>query len=390
MKFVHRLAAPKIESLLRAFPVVLVVGPRQCGKSTLVRALRPDWLQVDLERPADLALLLADAEGFLRANPRAVSVDEAQRLPALFPLLRHWLDRGTGNGRYLLTGSASPELLQTASESLAGRLGLVELTPFQERELVLKPHRAGRWFWGGYPPVHARRAPAARSAWLDAYVSTFLERDLVALGVRVPAPRLRTLWTMLTHVHGNLLNVSDLARSLGVSSHTVAGDLDVLEQTYMIRRLPPYFANVQKRLTRSPKVYIRDTGLLHFLAGLRQAEDLSTWARRGASFEGLVIEELIGWAAATLVRPEAFFWRTQAGAEVDLLLVNGRRRVPIEVKLGVAVDPRTLAGLRQCMADLGLRHGFVVHTGDQRRSAGGNVELLPWAEVSSGQVDLPL
>ena len=180
------------------------------------------------------------------------------------------------------------------------------------------------------------------------------------------------------------------ARSLGVSSHTVAGDLDVLEQTFMLRRLQPYHANVQKRLTKSPKLYLRDTGLLHLLAGLREPAELQTWARRGASFEGLVIEELVAWAQDHCVRPEAFFWRTHAGAEVDLLLVHGRRRVPIEIKLGAAVDPRTLTGLRRCMEDLGLRWGFVVYSGTERRSVGATIELLPWSEIARGQIDLPL
>lgn len=390
MRFLARRAADRIGSLLGDFPVVLVLGPRQCGKSTLVRSVRAGWEVLDLERPSDLAVVRSDIEGFLAAHPRRVVLDEAQRLPEIFPALRAAVDREGGRGRYLLTGSASPSLVRAVSESLAGRVGLVELTPFLSSELAGTPHDGKRWFWGGYPPVHERRTTSARSAWLDAYVSTFLERDLPALGVRLPAARLRLLWTMLTHVHGNLLNVSDLARSLGVSPHTVSADLDVLEQTFVLRRLPPFHANVQKRLTKSPKVYVRDTGLLHFLAGLREPKELTTWPRRGASFEGLVVEELVAWASASLVRPEAFFWRTQAGAEVDLLLVHGRRIVPVEVKLGAAIDPRSLAGLRQCMSDLGLKRGFVVYSGDERRSVTPGIELVPWAAVARGDVDLPL
>jgi predicted AAA+ superfamily ATPase len=267
---------------------------------------------------------------------------------------------------------------------------MLELTPFRAGELAGSSRAPGRWFWGGYPPVHARRGARARGEWLDAYVSSFLERDLPSFGVRLPVARLRTLWTMLTHVHGSLLNVSDLARSLSVSFHTVASDLDVLEQTFMLRRLQPYHANVQKRLTKSPKLYLRDSGLLHFLAGLREPGELRTWPRRGASFEGLVIEELLSWASDNLVRPEAFFWRTQAGAEVDLLLAHGRRLVPVEIKLGAAVDSRALAGLRQCMSDLSLKRGFVVYTGEERRSLGRSIELLPWGAIASGHVDLPL
>ncbi len=387
MKYVPRLHVGRLRNLLRTFPAALLLGPRQCGKSTFARHVLPDWTRLDLERPADLALLDADPEGFFDAHPRAVMIDEAQRLPGVFPLLRHVIDRGRGNGRFLLTGSASPGLMRAVSESLAGRVALLELTPFLAAEFAGTARAADRWFWGGYPPVHALRTTRARGAWLDAYVATFLERDLPALGLGLPARRLRTLWTMLTHVHGSLLNVSDLARSLGVSSHTVANDLDVLEGAYMIRRLQPYHANVQKRLTKSPKLYVRDTGLLHFLAGLRRPAELATWPRRGASFEGLVIEELAALAALTLVRPELHFWRTQAGAEVDLLIREGRRVLPIEIKLGAAVDRHASAGLRQCMKDLGLRRGWVISGARERRRLSPEIELIPWAEVASGAVE---
>lgn len=364
------------------------MGPRQCGKSTLARRALPSWTHLDLERPLDFDTLAADLEGFLEANPRSLVVDEAQRLPELFPALRHRIDRGRGPGRFVLLGSASPVLMRSVSESLAGRVGLVELTPFLSSELAGTRRADDRWFWGGFPPVHALREAPARGEWLSAYVSTLLERDLPALGIGLPARRLRTLWTMLTHVHGSLLNVSDLARSLGVSSHTVAGDLDVLEGAFMIRRLPPFFANVQKRLTKSPKLYLRDTGLLHQLAGLRRPRELATWPRRGSSFEGLVIEELAALAKNRLVHPELFFWRTHAGAEVDLLVVEGRRILPVEIKLGASVDQHAVAGLRQCMKDLALRRGWVVTSGREGRLLSPGIELVPWERVASGQVDL--
>lgn len=376
--------------LLRTFQVVMVSGPRQAGKSSLVRRLARRWFHLDLERPADFAILQADLEGFLAAHPERLVIDEAQRMPELFPALRHAVDQGRRKGRVLLTGSASPELLRSVSESLAGRIGTVELAPFTMAETPARLRR-DRWFWGGYPSVLGLRSASARLDWLDGYVTTFLERDLPALGLRLPPARLRSLWMMLTHVHGNVLNVSDLARSLAVSSHTVQHYLDVLEGAYLIRRLHPHSANLQKRLTKSPKVYIRDTGLLHFLAGLRSPWDLDSWPRRGASFEGPVIEEIANIVRARAIRPSITFWRTQTGHEADLLVDAGRGLVPIEIKMGAAVDARDLSGLRGCMADLRLEKGYVVSAyAAERRMLVPGIEVLPWSEVIAGRVDFGL
>lgn len=386
MKTLPRAAAGSLKRLLRTFPAVLVCGPRQCGKSTLVRSELPDWRLFDLESPEDHARVAGDLAAFLAANPKRVVVDEAQRLPDLFPALRHHLDRRKSKGSFVLTGSASPALLRNVSESLAGRIGILELTPFLASELPAGG-RQDRWFWGGYPPVQALRGATARRAWFDGYVRTFLERDLPSLGFNLAPTRVRRLWTMLTHVHGSLLNLSDLGRSLGVSYHTVQSHLDVLEGAFMIRRLQPHYANIQKRLTKAPKAYIRDTGLLHFLAGLEEPGALETWNRLGQSFEGLVIEEILSQMANRVVDPYSAFWRTQAGAEVDLLVGAGTQLVPIEIKLARTVGHRDARGLEQCMSDLHIDRGFVVNTGDDLFELRPGVTVVPWRMVRDEQFD---
>lgn len=390
MKFVPRRASTDLRAALRTFPAVLVLGPRQCGKSTLVRKAAGRRRVFDLERPEHLAALRADPTGLIEAADGGLVVDEAQLFPEIFSILRPVLDASRRKGRVVLTGSASPVLVRGVAESLAGRVGILELTPFRGVEVPAARRGEMRWFWGGYPPVHALRTDAARVAWLDAYVTTFLERDLPALGINLPSERIRRLWMMLTHVHGGVLTTADLARSLGVSAPTVERALDVLEGTFMIRRLPPHFANVRKRLTKSPKVYVRDTGLLHFLAGLRSPKDLETWPRRGQSFEGLVLEELVALAKERVVRPHVAYWRTQAGAEVDLLLGDGRRLLPIEIKLGASVDQYAFAGIRNCMKDLDLDRGWIVCRTPERVDVGRGVELIPWDDVLAGRVEIPL
>ncbi len=385
MTYVPRLQAARLRRLLRIFPAVLVLGPRQSGKTTFVRHELRRWKYIDLEDAEDFRLLSSDIGGFLRRHSRRLVVDEAQRLPDLFTALRPEIDRERKPGRFVLTGSANPALLRSISESLAGRIGILELTPFLAVELEGQRASGDRWFYGGFPAVHAVRGPQPRGEWLEAQIATFLERDLPTLGFRLPARRLRIFWTMLTHVHGNLVNLSNLADSLTVSYHTVSDYLDLFEGAFMIRRLYPYFASVGKRLVKSPKLYIRDTGILHHLAGLRQPSELETWHYRAASFEGLVIEEIVSQVSAREIGPEFYFWRTQAGAEVDLLVKVGRKILPIEVKLGAAPDARSLAGLRQCMADLGLKRGWVVCNARERRDYGRGIEIVPWAEIAAGK-----
>lgn len=382
---IKRDAGGSLRRLLRAFPAVLVAGPRQCGKTTLVHDALKNWRALDLENPTDFDALSSDPEGFFLRHSNRVLIDEAQRWPGLFPILRGVIDARRRPGMFVLTGSAHPALIRQAGESLAGRLGLMELTPFGASELISRTQwLRHRWFFGGLPPVLALRSNTERALWLRDYVAWFLERDIPALGLRVAPTRLRKLWEMLCHVHGEILNMSDLARGLDLDQKSVSHHLDILEGAFMIRRLQPYFANIGKRLVKSPKLYIRDTGLLHFLAGLRSPDELETWPRRGQSWEGYVIEELTRRARLSLPAPEFYYWRTQAGAEADLLIFHGSRRAAFEIKSGATLTHASLAGLRQCMQDLNLRRGFVVYQGEKRLDWPGGISVLPWSVVEKG------
>lgn len=390
MRYLRREAESRFRELLRTFPVVLVHGPRQSGKSTFVRHLLPAWRHLDLERGPDMRILGADPDGFLGANPKRIAFDEVQLLPDLYRALRPVVDRDPTPGRYVLLGSASASILGAVSETLAGRIGTLELPPFSAVELSGTRFASTRWFHGGYPRVQALRTVKQRADWLDAYIDTFVQRDVPSFGYRIPPERLKRLLAMLAHNHGGLLNVSDLARGLGLAANTVAAHLDLLEGAFLIRRLQPHFANVQKRLVKSPKVYVRDTGLLHRLLDLRDPADLDVWPRRGHSFEGLVVEELCSLATLHDPRAPLAFWRTQAGAEVDLILKAGRTLVPIEIKLGQHVGQYDIVGLRNCMKDLELDRGWIVYGGTERFDLGDGVSVVPWSQVASGEVDFGL
>ncbi|OHD72264.1 MAG: hypothetical protein A2177_09620 [Spirochaetes bacterium RBG_13_68_11] len=381
MQYVERDLKKRFHLFLRTFPVVMIVGPRQCGKSTFVRHELPDFTHFDLERPADLLQVTADIELFLREHPRGLCIDEAQRIPQLFPALRHAVDYRQGAGRFVLLGSAGPLLLKTVSESLAGRVGILSLSPFTAHELSgLRPWQE-RWRWGGLPPVHDLQADDQKLAWIGSYVTTVLERDLPALGVRIPSPRLLRFWTMLTHLNGRLLNVTELAHSMELSTTAIGHYLDVLEGSLMVLRLQPFFVNTRKRLVKRPKLYVRDTGILHWLSGLRRQEDLDSWPGKGASFESLVLAELMARALEELTEPRFSFYRTHAGAEVDLLVEDGSRITPIEIKHGAAVGPYDTAGLRSCMKELGVSAGTIVARGDTSRVIGNGITSVPWNNV---------
>lgn len=321
-------------------PAVALLGPRQCGKSTLagmiVRQRSEPTLYLDLERPTDLARL-ADPEALLASQPeRLVCIDEIQRMPELFPTLRYLIDQSGRNGQFLILGSASRELIRQSSETLAGRIRYLELTPFLESE----PHGASfreLWVRGGFPRSLLADNEEASFEWRLDFVRDFLERDIPALSPRTSTQTIRRLWQMLAHVHGQVLNMSKLGNSLDVSTHTIKHHIDLLEGAFMARRLHPFSQNMGKRLTKSPKLYLRDTGILHALLGIQSWEDLLGHPVFGFSWEALCIDHIL-----TRCRPhiQATFYRTARGAEVDLVLEDGKSRIAIEFKSSSAPSPR--------------------------------------------------
>ncbi len=347
---------------LRRSPVVALIGPRQAGKTTLALRIGARLSRVtrfDLEDPADRALL-DDAGLALRRLRGLVVLDEIQRRPDLFPILRVLADRPGVPARFLVLGSASPELLRQSSESLAGRIAFHELGGFDLEEAHPRAWRR-LWLRGGFPRSFLARTEAESLEWRRDFVSTFLERDLPQLGVSTPAATLRRFWTMLAHWHGQVWNASEFARAFGVSVPTVGRYLDQLEGAFVVRRLPAFHENLSKRQVKAPKVYVGDSGLLHALLGLPGERDVLSHPRAGASFEGFAIEQVVRRLGAR--RDECHFWSTHAGAELDLLVVRGRTRLGFEFKLSEA--PALTASMRVALADLKLQRLDVVHAGER-------------------------
>jgi uncharacterized protein len=359
-----------VRAALKRSRVVALVGPRQCGKTTLAREfLAADNLNYfDLEDPPSLARL-AEPDTALRTLKGLVVIDEIQRRPDLFPLLRVLADRQPLPARFLILGSASPDLLRQSSETLAGRIETVPLEGLRLADLgaVVQPKH---WLRGGFPRAFLPGSEADSLTWRKQFLQTFLERDLPQLGVRIPAPTLHRFWSMVAHYHGQIWNSAELARALAVNETTVRRYLDLMTGVFMVRQLPPWFENLGKRQVKAPKVYVRDTGLLHALLGIATRRDLENHPKVGASWEGYAVEEVL-----KALRPdEAYFWATHNGAEIDLLLLKGGRRIGVECKRADA--PSMSPSMRIALADLKLDALHVVYPGAKRYALADRVDVV--------------
>ena len=377
-------ARARIREAFSVHPVVALTGPRQCGKTTLAREIAADdpgeSTFFDLESAVDRRRLQVPEQA-LSGLSGLVVIDEIQRQPELFETLRVLVDRPGNRARFLVLGSASPSLVRGTSESLAGRVGLVDLSGFQLSETGAESWRA-LWLRGGFPRSFLASHDRASAVWRRSFVRTFLERDISQLGLTVPAETLRQFWTMLAHYHGQAWNAAEFARALGSSEGTARRYLDILTGAFMVRALPPWFANVRKRQIRSPRIYLRDSGLLHTLLGLDTNEAVAGHPKVGASFEGFAVEQLAG----VFDTGGLYFWGTHGGAELDLLATRHGRPYGFECKLADA--PGTTRSMRVALDDLELEHLFVVYPGDVAYPLDERISALPVTAIPGLPVSL--
>ncbi len=362
--------------------VVSLLGPRQCGKTTLARQIVPPDSSnyFDLENPVNLRLLdepmtaLQDLRGI-------VVIDEIQRRPDLFPILRVLCDRDPLPARFLILGSASPALLQQSSESLAGRIATIRMGGFSLEEVGLESQKI-HWLRGGFPRSFLAETEDESLEWRINFVSTFLERDVSQFGVKIPSTSLFRFWSVLAHYHGQIWNVAEAARALNIGETTARRYMDLLQDLFMIRQLQPWYANLSKRQVKSPKIYFRDTGLLHYLLGIESDRELNLHPRMGASWEGYVIEEIV-----KATQPdETYFWGTHSGAELDLLLIKSGKRIGVECKRMDA--PKLTPSMRTAMQDLELDRLIVVYPGAQSYSLGDGISVLPLSRIATDPENL--
>ena len=375
-------AASRISRSFRVHPAVALTGPRQCGKTTLAQLFGEDYAAkdedasvtfFDLERATDRRRLQTP-EQTLSPLIGLVVIDEIQRQPDLFETLRVLLDRPETPARFLLLGSASPALTRGASESLAGRVGLVDLFGFDLTE-VPRPGWRSLWRRGGFPRSYLAPDAATSFLWRETFIETFLLQDIAQLGITVPVEALRRFWTMIAHYHGQVWNAAEFARAIGTGQAAARRYLDTLAAARMVRVLPPWFENLKKRQVRSPKIYVRDTGILHALLDLGTEDALLGHPKVGASFEGFGIEQVLSCSA----RRDAYFWATHAGAELDLMVTVGGKRFGFEFKYSDA--PGTTRSMRTALKDLNLAHLWVIYPGDESYPLDARITVLPVRDI---------
>lgn len=365
----------RIDRALAIHPVAALLGPRQCGKTTVARmiASRQASTYFDLENPVDVRRLSAPLT-VLEALSGLVIIDEVQHQPGLFELLRVLVDRPHNQAQFLLLGSASPQLVRGVSESLAGRIGFVDLAGFDLAE-VEAPDYERLWLRGGFPRSFLAADDATSMSWREDFIRTFLERDIPQLGITIPSETLRRFWTMVAHYHGQVWNASEFARSLGGSEVTARRYLDILSGAYMVRILPPWFENISKRQVKAPKIYIRDSGILHGLLQLGALAQVQSHPKLGASWEGFAIEQIIGLLHAR----DAYFWATHGGAELDLLVRIGGKHYGFEIKYADA--PGISRSMRSAQQDLEMEHLWVVYPGWHEYSLDERITALPLSAI---------
>lgn len=363
---------------LEEFPVTALLGPRQCGKTTIARIVFAefDGHYFDLEDPADSVGLISSPMNTLRPLKGLVIIDEIQRLPELFNVLRVLADQEDHDARYLILGSASPALIKNVSETLAGRISLIDMSGFNILEAGLNQwHKL--WIRGSFPRSFLAKTMDESQRWRQNFIRTFLERDIPQLGITIPSTTIRRFWTMVAHYHGQLWNGAEFARSISTSEPTSRKYLDLLTDAYVIRQIQPWYENISKRQVRSPKVYIRDSGLLHSLLSL-PGEQILSHPKLGFSWEGFVIEQTL-----SIINPsETYFWATHGGAELDLFIMHNGRRIGIEIKYADA--PTSSKSMRIALNDLRLDLLYIIYPGQKAYALEEKIQVIPLSHLSAG------
>jgi uncharacterized protein len=365
----------RLEAAINRSPITAILGPRQCGKTTLARMFTADkpvtYFDLDSlpdqRRLQNPELVLGDLNGL-------VVLDEIQQMPELFGTLRVLVDRPQNEARFLILGSASPQLIRDASDSLAGRVEFIELDGFNLQETGRKTWQT-LWLRGGFPRSFLANSEDDSVAWREGFIRTFLERDIPQLGISIPASAMRRFWTMLAHYHGQIWNASELSRAMGLSDKTVRSYLDILTGAFMLRQLQPWFENTGKRLVRSPKIYLHDSGLLHSLLNIPDTHTLFGNPKVGASWEGFIVDQVWG----ILHLNEAYFWATHNGAELDLMFFHQGKRYGVEVKFSEA--PEVTRSMHVALQDIGLEHLWVVYPGDQSYPVHDRITVWPVSKL---------